>query len=277
MDCFRPIFLKGKGYVPCGKCLPCKKKRQDDWTFRLTQEYIHSTSCMFVTLTYSDDFVPKRYVNGELTNVLLKRDVQLWMKRLRKAISPNKIRFFACGEYGPTTYRPHYHVILFNIDISYYDTVIATWNKGFTSISTSITPQRIAYVAKYVNCVTDLPAKYLDPLYRPFCLCSRRPAIGSQYLTQAKIDYHRSTLNTVTVTRDGVKHSLPKYYKDRIFDDQMKADIRSRSDDFRNKRNAEYLEKYGYSFSIKYEKDMLQQQREQAVNRYRKLIKQRKL
>jgi hypothetical protein len=32
---------------------------------------------------------------------------------LRKKISPLKIRFFHCGEYGDKTRRPHYHALIF--------------------------------------------------------------------------------------------------------------------------------------------------------------------
>jgi hypothetical protein len=40
------------------------------------------------------------------------------MKRLRKKISPLKIRFFHCGEYGDKTRRPHYFPLMDNVHIS---------------------------------------------------------------------------------------------------------------------------------------------------------------
>jgi len=61
---------------------------------------------LFLTLTYNDEHLPEG-------GTLVKRDLQLFMKRLRKEYGEG-IRFFACGEYGDRNLRPHYHLILFN-------------------------------------------------------------------------------------------------------------------------------------------------------------------
>jgi len=66
----------------------------------------HGVSC-FVTLTYSDAHLPPGAT-------LVKRDLQLFFKRLRKSHAPFKIKYFAAGEYGDQTLRPHYHAIIFN-------------------------------------------------------------------------------------------------------------------------------------------------------------------
>lgn len=251
MDCFYPLNISGRGKVPCGICVPCLKRRQSDWTIRLTEELKVSSSCFFVTLTYDEDNVPREvisdyppFTDGVLTPVLCRRDVQLWMKRIRKLIAPAKIRYFLCGEYGSKTLRPHYHAILFNFpnDFNLLDSLHKTWKKGFVVVD-KVSPARIAYVAKYCSCYTFLPRRYRDVRFRPFVLASRRPAIGSNYLTQSKIDYHRETLSTFIVN-NGFKSSLPKYYRDRIFDDQMKLDIRSRADSFRARRDAEFQRDY---------------------------------
>ena len=64
-----------------------------------------------MTLTYDTKFLPP---GGSVSL----RDVQLFMKRLRKAKEPSKLRFFLGAEYGDENRRPHYHAILFNCGFS---------------------------------------------------------------------------------------------------------------------------------------------------------------
>lgn len=253
MICLYPKDIKGRGTVPCGKCLACVKRRQDDWVIRLTNENDHATSSFFITLTYRDGTVPYALHqvgdSYEKVNVLRKRDVQLWMKRLRKLIEPAKIRFFACGEYGTKTFRPHYHVILFNYpsDRDIWKDIPSTWSLGFVTIAL-VKPARIQYVAKYCACKQFLPSVLLSKPYRPFVLCSRRPAIGAQFLSDARLDYHRSTLKTMFTDSSGLKRPLPKYYKDRIFDDDMRATIKEST--------SEYIQSQLVKFHDKWQEDV---------------------
>lgn len=54
--------------VPCGKCLDCLRKYQNDWSIRMYEEY-KSKGCkgVFFTLTYDEAHVPKNFlVDGEI-------------------------------------------------------------------------------------------------------------------------------------------------------------------------------------------------------------------
>lgn len=246
MDCLTPFVDPNKGPLPCGKCISCLQRRTSDWSVRLRQEYSNCTSAFFVTLTYDESSVPSTRINNNVVNILCKRDLQLFLKRIRKAIEPDRVRFFACGEYGPTTLRPHYHMILFNFPSSksIYDVIKKKWPFGFVSVS-SIKPAHFDYIAKYCSSYMYLPEYLRCKSFRPFILCSRRPAIGSCYLSDSILDYHRRTLSISLVSRDGIRRNLPKYYRDRIFDDEMKHEISQRTSDFRNQRVADYIAKYG--------------------------------
>lgn len=107
MKCISPVYVrKVNTFVPCGKCAFCIKKAIDAWCLRLYHEMEVSSSAFFITLTYDDEHLPP----GE---ELSKRDLQLFLKRLRKR-NPG-IRYFAVGEYGTQKGRPHYHAVIFNL------------------------------------------------------------------------------------------------------------------------------------------------------------------
>lgn len=94
-------------------------------------------------------------------------DCQKFLKRLRfhiKAKYNEEIRFYAVSEYGPRTYRPHWHLLLFfNSDkvsqvISQY--VSESWSYGSTNCELS-KGGSASYVASYVNSNVCLPSFYL--------------------------------------------------------------------------------------------------------------------
>lgn len=157
MKCISPVTFRQKvkdGFgnesprlitVPCGHCVACLSKRKDDWVFRLKQEFYNSTLSVFVTLTYSDDYLPHSPDN---TPTLRMDDVSSFIKRLRKRCG-NGIRFFGCGEYGSETNRPHYHLILFNVPNTIEQDILATWHYGNIRVD-PLTEGRIAYTCKYV-------------------------------------------------------------------------------------------------------------------------------
>lgn len=223
MQCLHPIPLKkptGELYsVNCGKCVACLQNRRYDWVFRMKNELKRNDFAYFITLTYEDTTLPK--IQG--VPQLWKRDLQLFFKRLRK-ISDLKFRYYAVGEYGSQTFRPHYHAILFvsgdgrSYERDYISRVITlAWSYhgqqiGIIDVGTC-TDASISYVAKYVTTKQDVN-DWINP---PFALMSRKPAIGENYLSPAVKHYHKETKNFFAIS-DGRKIRLPRYYKDRIFD-----------------------------------------------------------
>lgn len=256
MKCLKPIYIDNPRYdayktnserpkmaVPCGRCPSCIRNDAQQWRVRLQQEFRLAPYSFFVTLTYSDENLPIREVSldGKESRVVYdvsKRDVQLFLKRFRKFLSSRlssedyKARYYLVSEYGPNTFRPHYHAIIFSsfgfrdeLSVEHkevYQAIQRCWNLGYVDVS-KCNQQRIAYVTKYMSCkLLDLP-KYLLP---PFRLMSRRPGIGSSYLDNENVlDWHRTTLSNFIQDGD-FKLPMPRYYRDKIFDDAMKEDIR---------------------------------------------------
>lgn len=91
-------------------------------------------------------------------------------------------RYFAIGEYGSTTLRPHYHGLLFfNSEFlasRCEDIISKSWKFGITD-SSFVSDTNSKYVASYLNSLGDLPAVYRHKYTRPFFLCSKFPPIGT--------------------------------------------------------------------------------------------------
>jgi hypothetical protein len=189
-------------------------RRTSVWTFRLKQHAKNANTSHFVTLTYDTRFVPitKR---GYLT--LDKRDVQLYFKKLRKA-HPKEvvIKYYLAGEYGSKTFRPHYHIILFNADINL---IHKSWDKGEVHIG-ELTEASAAYTAKYINKGKIIPMHQNDDRIPEFSLMSKK--LGLNYLSEKIIRYHRADIERNYLTlEDGKKISLPRYYRQKIWTEKQ--------------------------------------------------------
>lgn len=201
MQCVKPIMVKCLDglhrIVPCGQCIACRLNRVRDWSIRLMHEKRSYDKSVFLTLTYSPENLK--------SDSLIKKDVQDYLKRLRKALGDEKIRYFLCGEYGEKFSRPHFHLIVFGIDKThlifrgkkydskskgYYLTDDAIWKKGIVYIG-DVTYQSIRYVASYVNkkyfgkSAKIYNEKGIEP---EFTLMSRKPGIGSDFVNFIRSD-----------------------------------------------------------------------------------------
>jgi len=219
--------------VPCGNCAFCGATKRSDWALRLHYEGRRHLVKKFVTLTYADAHL--RWKNG--ISQLDKRDVQNWLKlvriRLFRSGSSVKIRYYAVGEYGSKTFRPHYHVLLFG-DVS-DDLIRSCWPHGHTHIGT-VTEESVMYCLGYI--VNGKGWKMRTKRERPFALMSK--GLGRSYLTPAMVEWHRSGRKNYAIL-DGKKRHLPRYYKCKIFSkiDLVRIAVRDQKAVF--KRSVEWL------------------------------------
>ncbi len=229
MRCVTPIRLKndriynGTTYqvrnVPCGRCYACLMNRREQWTIRLTEELKVSKSAFFITLTYEDENLP---INDGVAT-LDKKDVQDFMKRLRHTQN-EKIRYYISGEYGPNTWRPHYHGIIFNLIGSksvVENKLFEAWKKGFISIG-NVTKGRIRYVSGYIVNKQEFVDFEALGLQAPFALMSRRPGIGADYIDKMK-KWHQATDERFYYPENSQKKTLPRFYRDKIYTDVQKS------------------------------------------------------
>ena len=126
--------------VPCGKCYHCKITRINEWVTRMVIQSNMSNYVYYGTLTYGSKkhtqyhketlaIMSDHNKNKSLTYtpIILRKDhLQKFFKRLRKNTGV-KFQYAACGEYGGTYSRPHYHYIMWsNEPISQID-VYKAW------------------------------------------------------------------------------------------------------------------------------------------------------
>lgn len=91
------------------------------------------------------------------------RDLDLFLKRLRSYYPDEKLRYYAVSEYGPTSFRPHWHLLLFSDSERFSQTVCENvpkaWSYGRCDVSLS-RGFAAMYVASYVNSFVALPDFY---------------------------------------------------------------------------------------------------------------------
>jgi len=242
--CVEPMYLpKRERYVPCGKCGYCLKNRKEDWQFRIANEMKYCDSVYFVTLTYSDEYVPIQYGTG--LEILSKDDLQNFFKRLRyyhSLHSKSQIRYYAVGEYGSEFLRPHYHIILFN---ALFADVEKAWPLGFVQVEPP-NMGAVGYTVGYVSSVDNLSVGRGVP--KQFALMSKRPALGYRYLhTHSK--WHTDGLRNYSQI-NGIGGRLPRYYKKKMFNESQKEILSERAlEAYENQYNTLFLhyKALGYS------------------------------
>lgn len=205
--------------LPCGRCIGCRLERARQWAVRCVKEaQLHEKNC-FLTLTYSDENLPEN-------RSLRKSDLQKFFKRFRKFLVDRKILYFACGEYGDATARPHYHALIFGFEFEDKKRIVVKNERGFSVHSESPTLRRLwplglsscdgfsfesaAYVARYnlkkVN--GEMAEEYYQGRQPEFLVMSRRPAIAQRWYEK----YGQEVRNLDSVVSRGIECKPPRFF-----------------------------------------------------------------
>lgn len=240
MACYHPInvAVPKDGYrgsprkiwveqtVPCGYCLGCRADQARDWSIRIMHETQMHNSAWFLTLTYSNERIPQH-------GSLYPPDLQRFFKALRRERPSGTVSYYACGEYGEHTQRPHYHAVLYGVDfldrhihrdshsgpVWRSKTLESHWPHGLSEFST-VTPASASYVAGYVRKKVSKradPNHYtrVDPdtgelidLQPEFNRMSLRPAIANRWIKK----FWKEVYPRDEVIFDGRKLRPPRYY-----------------------------------------------------------------
>lgn len=212
---------KSYGNLRCGVCRDCRLHRAREWAIRCYHEAAMHQRNSFLTLTFKND-------PGSIS----KRDLQIFIKRLRKALPGRSMRYFACGEYGEKLGRPHYHVCLFGYDfpdkipwvkspkgnLQYRSQLLEKcWPEGHALIG-ELTMESAGYTARYAlkkitgSAETDhYNREFLGTTINvtpEFQLQSAKPAIGRRWIEK----YWEDVVRTNSVIYKGKECPIPSYY-----------------------------------------------------------------
>lgn len=189
-----------------------------------------SKSSHFITLTYDTNNVPISK-NGFLTlSKGRQSDLTLFFKRLRQAHVrlykklrvpdelQSHIKYYACGEYGGKTKRPHYHILLFDCVI---ELIQEAWQKGQVHYGI-VSEASVGYTLKYMCKPKRIPEHGRDDRQPEFSVMSK--GLGVNYLSEKMIAWHRKDLETrqYCPLPDGKKIALPRYYRNKMYTEQEK-------------------------------------------------------
>jgi hypothetical protein len=200
--------------VPCGRCINCRVNKSRDWATRIGLEVDdclrRGLSSTFLTLTYSPENERQSFV---------KKDIQSFLKRLRKAIHPQTFRYYCAGEIGPRGGRYHWHMIIIGYApprqewVSYRRTSQGelfthpifdkTWGLGFHTFS-EVTDATINYVTSYITEKFDNVDENGVVTSSGVAMMSLRPGIGKGLIKST--DYS-------SLTRNGRLVPLPRYLR----------------------------------------------------------------
>lgn len=236
--------------VPCGQCVGCRLDYSRKWATRLMLELPYHQTAYFVTLTYSDEFLP---IGSQGIPTLDPNSVTDFMKRLRsnqsrRGVAEN-IRFYLAGEYGSQSARPHYHLILYDwippeddliflkyskSGAPYYRSLSLEklWPYGFNVVC-GVSWQSCAYVARYILKKQKGEGKAIyeqNGIESEFNRMSRNPGIAYQYYEEHASDMLRDHFVQL---QDGLRAPVPRYF-DPFFEEQYPEEYKMLSEDRKN-------------------------------------------
>jgi len=263
----KKLYIKDVN-VPCGKCPLCKKRRVDEWVFRMLQEDKNSSCSQFVTLTYDTSTVPLS-PNGFMTlskgNGRQQKgsknrkdsDTQAFFKRLREIKKGENIRYYLAAEYGTQNYRPHYHIILFSDSVT-IDDIEKAWKLGTVHVG-QVSGDSIAYCVKYLDKEKKIPVHKRDDRIPEYSISSKN--MGMSYITDDIIEWHTNNLErNYIVKEDGMKIALPRIYKDKILTEQQKDEQRMLAQDAQEERFQKEQQQHGDKYySVKQQAQIYRQ------------------
>jgi len=203
--------VKQYTFFACGQCYQCKQQKLTDWTTRIMIERTKCKHAYFTTLTYDEENV---YKKNDCYLSLSKKDLQNFIREVRRE---KKIRYYAIGEYGTKTFRPHYHIIIFTNEKMNVDFIKKHWKRGNIK-NYPLCMGNIVYVCKFHVNYKTINDEHCEiyGIEKQFAIMSRRPGIGFSYIDEKIKEYHDENYKRNYLFVEGVKRPIPRVFQKKL-------------------------------------------------------------
>lgn len=237
------VNKKNKGIIPipkdkrlkyiktaCGWCKECRAKIARDWLIRLNEEIKINKNAHFVTLTLSvDDIIQlekeiykckykgiSEYIGETDVNLLASFAVRRWTERYRKH-KKKAPRHFLVTELGHTnSERIHLHGLIWGEK----EMIEKTWKYGNVNIGEWVDERTINYITKYITKIDKV-----HPGYKQATFTSK--GMGKEYIEKNRYKhiFKGKETNTKYKLKDGRQIELPRYYKEKLWNEQEREEL----------------------------------------------------
>ena len=242
--------------VPCNHCYACSLKYSQEIATLAMCECKKSEHNYFITLTYDKEHLPFKkelkikekgtdniityFNNEELKPTLIPEHMHTFIHNLRQYMERTKdhkgIKYIYCGEYGETTQRPHYHLILMNCPLNiedFYDFHVDKnfkahwkskeienyWDKGMIDIA-ECEWSSVAYVARYT--AKKVAANYDKQKMYSECripeFLRRSTKLGEEYYKENKDKIYKTDEIIMKTVKGNIGNAKPPRYFDKLYE-----------------------------------------------------------
>lgn len=154
-------------------------------------------------------------------NKTASNDLTLFFKKLRKL--GEKFKYYAVGEYGSKTMRPHYHVLFFGINDK--NCIFKAWKLGNIHIG-DVTSASISYTLKYMDKIKKIPMYEGDMRVKEFSRSSQNLGLGFLNNDNVKNYFKEDITRNFVFTDQGHKVPIPSYYKNKLWTEEQRKQQR---------------------------------------------------
>lgn len=220
--------------VPCGQCIECRQTKAREWQVRLAEEIKEHPYNYFITLTFApkelEELCKKTRLDecNAVAGYAIRHMLERWRKTHKKSIK----HWFITELGHEGTERIHLHGLLFSDEVLEFGDLDSNnlrswnyWKYGQIYVGDYVNQQTINYISKYITKIDTDHKGFVGQI-----LAS--PGIGRSFIDRIdqfglrnRYEYRPKQATDYYRLPTGVKVKLPKYYKNKLYNEDNREMI----------------------------------------------------